>query len=249
MPNPRNEAELITNALFEDFGTGGYTDGPVPHVDGHGAILEMKQDNFPGWQDVEWAGYHIKYLVQNACDEKIPGKFKPYIQKRRHLVKGNYVWDTRLNANEEGTVILGDVQEYDGIVKTNKGIGVLVADTVANYDLTGEFVEWHEQLKGGSSSYSIEREIEGRLPRLRKTEYMIRKIRAYFFKPEDIVRGVNEGWIDNTFQQSMRNADGSPRNPKYRFKISDIPEKYLILVKNFNEDTAEFAEEFPEFAK
>lgn len=111
MPNPKNEAELIINALFEDFGTGGYTDGPIPHVDGREAIMEMKEDKFPGWQDVEWAGYHIKYLVQNACDEKIPGMFKPYIQKRRHLIKGNYVWDTRLNANEEGTVILGDVQK------------------------------------------------------------------------------------------------------------------------------------------
>jgi len=248
MPNPKEEAELITNALFEDFGTGGYTDGPVPHVDGKGAILEMKRDEFPGWQEVEWPGYHIKYLVQKACEEKPLIGMQPYVQKKRHLVKGNFVWDTRFNANDEEEVILGDVQEYDDLIKRNGGIGILVVDAQANLDLDGSFLSWHEKEKGGLSEYSIEREIEGRPPRRRKTEYMIRKIRAYFFEPEDIKTGVKAGWMDDTFQIGMRNADGSLRNAKYKFKVSDVPQNYVILVKNFNEDAREFAEEYPEYA-
>ena len=39
----------------------------------------------------------------------------------------------------------------------------------------------------------------------------------------------------------------NPRNPKYKFKISDVPADHLIFVKNFNEDAEEFAEEFPDF--
>ena len=250
MPKPRREAELIVNALFEEFGIGGYTPGPVPHVDGRGAILEMKEDKFPGWADVEWAGYHIKYLVQKACDEKIAGKFTHLIQKRRHLVKGEYVWDARFNANDEEVVILGDIKEYNKLLKDNRGIGVLVADTQANSDLSGEFVQWHEELKGGLSDYSVEREIEGRPPRIRKTEYMIRKIRAYFFKTKDFVDGLDEGWLDNTFQKkyALRNSNENPRNPKYKFKISKVPKKNLVFVKNFNEDAEEFAEEFPGFS-
>src|SRR5208283_316450 len=204
MPNPRTEAELITNALYEDFGTGGYTPGPVPHVDGREAIREMKGDNFPGWQDVEWAGYHIKYLVQKACEEYLPGQFVPYVQRRRHLLKGTYLWDTRFNANDEEIVILGDVQEYNELTRSNGGIGILVADTQANSDLTGDFIRWHENLKGGISDYTAERENDGRPARIRKTEYMIRKVRAYFFENGDFETGVREGWLNNTFQQTMR---------------------------------------------
>src|SRR5208283_1481583 len=244
MTSPREEAELIINALFDDYGTGGHTDGPVPFIGGQEAIEEMMADNFPGWQDVEWAGYHIKYLVQKTCDEKLHGQFTSLIQRRRHLIRGEYLWDARFNANDEEIVILGDVQEYNQLTADNHGIGILVVDAVANFDLTGEFVQWHETLKGGSSDYSIEREIEGRPARLRKIAYMIRKIRAYFFRPEDFVRGVNEGWLDDTFQLTMRNANADPRNPKYKFKISDVPENYLTFVKNFNEDAGEFAEEF-----
>ena len=248
MPNPRDEAELIINALYEEFGTGGYTPGPVPHVDGRVAILAMREDSYPGWQDVEWAGYHIKYLVQKACDERLAGQFAPYTQRRRHLVKGQYVWDARFNANDEEIVILGDVQEYNDLIRSNGGIGILVVDTQANSDLTGAFIQWHENLKGGMSNYTIEREIDGRPTRIRKTEYMIRKIRAYFFNNGDFETGVHDGWLNNTFQQTMRNANANPRNPKYKFKISDVPENHLIFVKNFNEDAEEFAEEFPGFA-
>lgn len=248
MPNPRDEAELITNALFTDFGTGGYVDGPVPHVDGHIAIQEMKDDGFPGWQDVEWAGYHIKYLIQQACDEYLPGQFTPYVQGRRHLIRGDHLWDSRFNANEEEIVILGDVQEYNDLIRLNRGIGILVVDAQANSDLTGDFIQWHDDLKGGISTYTVERELEGRPPRRRKTEYMIRKIRAYFFNIGDFETGVHDGWLNDTFQQSMRNANADPRNPKYKFKISDVPERYLVFVKNFNEDSREFAEEYPAFA-
>ena len=62
MPTPEEEANLIVNALFEDLGTGGYEEGPCPHIDGRDAILNMREDGFPGWQEVEWAGYHITYF-------------------------------------------------------------------------------------------------------------------------------------------------------------------------------------------
>jgi hypothetical protein len=247
MPNPREEAESIVNALFEDFGTGGYGDGPVPHIDGYGAIQEMRDDGFPGWRDVEWAGFHIKYLVQNECRRKLP-EILPYDQERRHLVKGRYVWDSRFNANEEEEVILGDVQEYDTIVRENNGIGILVVDAYASYDFDGEFRRWHERLKGGSTPYTALREAEGRHPRLRKDAYMIRKVRSYFFTSDDLRDGVRDSWLDATFQEGLRNADGSPRNPKYRFRIGDVPNRYLLFIKNFNEDSVEFAEEYPEFS-
>ena len=93
----------------------------------------MKQDNFSGWQDVEWAGYDIS-ICQRVCRRNLAGQFAPYEQGRRHLIKGrSNLWDTRFNANDEENVILGDVQEYNDLMASNGGIGILVADTQANF--------------------------------------------------------------------------------------------------------------------
>jgi hypothetical protein len=73
---------------------------------------------------------------------------------------------------------------------------------------------------------------------------MIRKIFAYFFTLDNLQKGVIDGWADDTFQQSMRNADGSSRNSKYRLKINLVPSEYLLLIKNFNEDPDEFESDF-----
>ena len=249
MLSPNNEARLIVDALYEDFGTGGHTRGEVPYIEGRTAITDMKNDNYSGWREVEWTGYHIKYLIQKECEIKLSDRIKVYDSKKRHFVKGEYLWDARLNANDFNRVPLGDVEEYNNIVKQNKGIGILIFDAVANYDINEDFRRWHEEQKGGSSDYSVEREIEGRSPRIRKTGYMIRKCLTYFLTFDDLQRGVVEGWMEDTFQQTMRNANGSSRNSKYRLKLDQIPRRYLVVAKNFNEDPEEFEEEFPEFAE
>lgn len=249
MLSPKEEAELIINALFEDFGTGGYTRGECPFIDGRGAILEMKNNNFPGWQELEWAGYHTKYLIQKECELKISDKVQPYdLDKKRHFVKGNFVWDARFNAEDSNYVPLGDVTEYDDIIKRNNGIGILAVESAVSCDRDGDFRRWHEEQKGGSSVYTLTREMEGRPVRLRKTAYMITKVLAYFFPADIWKNGIDEGWISDKFQRTMRNADGSPRNPKYRLNLARTPEEYLLFVKNFNEDPEEFAEEFPDYS-
>ena len=246
MPNPKQEAELIVNALYEDYGTGGLTRGECPGVDGKDAIQEMKADDFPGWQEVEWAGYHIKYLVQKTCEEKLANQIQSYDQGKRHLVKGNYVWDARFNSHDKTDVILGDVDEYTEIIKKHGGIGVLVVDAAATPDTQENFRRWQEEQKGRTSDYSIRRELEGRPARERKSAYMIRKIFAYFFTLANLQDGVRHGWADDVFQQSMRNANGSSRHSKFRLRINQIPSEYLLLVKNFNEDPDEFEDEFPD---
>jgi hypothetical protein len=40
----------------------------------------------------------------------------------------------------------------------------------------------------------------------------------------------------------MRNQDVTLRNPKYLLRLEDIPQEYLLLVRNFNEDSEEFTE-------
>lgn len=248
MSNPKEEAELIIDALFDSFGTGGQTDRDIPCVDGREAIQEMKIAGFPGWQEVEWAGYHIKFLVQNACIDNLSDRIRPYTEGKRHLVKGNFLWDTRLRATDVRLIHLGDVDEYNEIIRKNNGIGILFVDVYSHKDENGDFRRWHEEFKGGPSLYTIEREIEGRHVRKRKIDYSILKIFAFFFTNHDLIKGLKEGWLTDTFQGTMRNQDGTPRNTKYSIDIDFVPKEHLLLVRNFNEYPEEFDEDFPEFA-
>lgn len=248
MITPKEEGLAIVDALFKEWGTGGFTRGPCPGVDGREAIKEMKEANFPGWREVEWAGFHVKFLVQNACRKYLSGKVEPLEIGKRHLVKSAYLWDPRFCANEEKLVILGDVDEYRDLIRKegNGGIGILIIHTVAHDDLDGDFRRWHEEFKGGPSDYTIEREIEGRPPRVRKTRYMITMVSGYYFTLEDFERGVDEGWLRDNFQEGMRNWDGTPRKSKYLLSLYETPREYRLFVKNFNIDPNEFRVEFPD---
>jgi len=242
---PKEEGELITSVLFEEMGTGGITRGPCPGVDGRDAIVEMKDEGFPGWPEVEWAGFHVKYLIQKICQKKLADKVKPLTIRKRHLVKGEYLWDPRFCANEEKHVILGDVDEYLELIETegNGGIGLLIINAVAKYDLNGDFRRWHDELKGGPSEYTVEREVEGRPPRMRKTEYMITTVTGYYFTLSDLEKGVERGWLRDDFQRGMRNFDGSPRKEKYLLSLYETPTKYRLFIWNFNMDSEEFKDQ------
>jgi hypothetical protein len=250
LPGPKDEAVVIVDALFDEVGaTGGHSPhGDVPPVDGQDALLEMRDAKFPCWSEVEWAGYYLKYLVQKTCENQLSGQVEPLdLEHKRHFVKGRYVWDAHLSADDKNEVILGAVDEYADIIKTNGGIGVLVADSIVIKDDTGEFKRFQEELKGGISEYEIRREREGRPAQPRKEAFMIRKVFAYFFTLEDLRNGVETRWARDTFQRTMRNANARPRNGKYSIKIDSVPRQHLLFVKNFNEDPAEFGREYPEF--
>jgi len=147
-------------------------------------------------------------------------------------------------------VILGGVDEYEELISSDGkgGIGVFVVNVVVHEDFNEDFRRWHEEQKGGESNYTLEREADGRPTRRRKTAYMIVNVMAYYFRKQDIDKGVKNGWMRNDFQLGMRNYDGTPRNPKYMLCLDQVPKKYLLFVKNFNQDPEEFNEEYPDQA-
>ncbi len=251
MLKPNEEAQLIIDALHEDYGYDGNQYGECPYIDGRKAVLEMKAAGFPGWAQVEWAGFYLKFLIQNICSEKLSHeKIEPFdLGRNRHFIKGSFVWDTRFHANDDNMKIpLGDLEDYNAIAIQNGGIGIIIVDSVAKPDNEDDFRRWHEEIKGGPSNYTIIREIEGRRPQPRKKEFFIKKVLAYFFSPTDFQTGIQENWMDTEFQDNWRNADESDRNSKYRLHLTRVPQKYLVYAKNFNEDPIVFAETYPEYS-
>lgn len=251
MPSPKEEAVIIIDALFDEVGaTGGYSPhGDVPGIDGREALIEMKEAGFPGWGEVEWAGYYLKFLLQKTCSDQLSGMVKPLdLEHKRHFIKGQFVWDARLSSDEMSAVALGAVNEYADIIEANGGIGVLVADAAVIKDDSGDFKRFQSEMKGEVSDYEIRAEVEGKPPQPRKEAFMIRKVYAYFFTLADLKEGVKNRWAKDNFQRTMKNSNDQPRGGKYMIKIDSVPRKHLLFVKNFNEDLTEFKKEFPEFS-
>jgi hypothetical protein len=250
LPGPEEEAVKIVDALYDEVGATGGTlpHREVPPIIGIEALLEMKEAGFPAWAEVEWGGYYLKFLLQKLCGDVLSGVAEPLdLSHKRHFIKGDYVWDAHLSAEDKNEVPLGAVDEYADIIEANDGIGVLIADAYVQKDETGEFKHFQEDMKGGLSEYDIKAAMEGKPPQPRKEAFFIRKVYAYFFTPADLESGIQNRWAKNSFQRTMKNSNDSRRGGKYSIKIDSIPKEYLLFVKNFNEDAKEFGDEFPEF--
>ena len=190
---------------------------------------------------------HIKYRLSSYHDwmQDIVNRYKLVTARdflemidngdRRYHFKGDYLWDIRYHADGRYNVPMGDIEETNQIISKFQGLGILIFDIHANSDVQKSFVEWHEELKGGPSSYTIQRESEGRRDQPRKTDYFIKKVFAYYFTSSDMQHGINDKWLKTSFQGGFRNSDGSSRKGKYMLDTRYIPPECLLLVKNFNE--------------
>lgn len=244
MVTPKEEANKLFEILFEELGTAGITRGPVPYVDARYGILEMKEKELPSWRENEWQGYHLKHLLRELCKDK-RSNIEAYTERKNYLVKGQYVWDIRNKTSEEAIPTIWFSNESLGkLLEDYGGIGLLVADSVAEMDKEGDLRRWHEELKGPETDYTKKRKAEGRPPREMKKNYMIKRLFVFYFTTEDIENGFKEGWLRGDFQKYMRQFDGSDRGGKTTIDCINVPEKHLLFIANFNEDREEFKEEF-----
>jgi hypothetical protein len=218
-------------ALFEKYGSG---EGKTPlWIDGKESILEMEVNKGPSWKEVEWPGFYIKYLLQKFCLQNPDCKIVPYNNGKRHFIKGNFLWDTRVHDFKKNEIPLGDIRQYDDLISSNNGIGVILVNAEISTDKSGNFRSWHDSLKGNSSKYLIQGKQLGRRERPRKEKILIKQVSAYFLRSGDLERGITEGWATDRFQGTMKNATLPKRNKKYEILKSKIPSENLLFTKNF----------------
>jgi hypothetical protein len=248
---PKEEAKKIVDSLFDELGTGGHCPKGCPFVDGYDAVDEMETKNWPSWKQVEWQGFYLKHKIRELSIQKFPGKFEPWNHATLYLLKGKYIWDIRFNAinsNEKysGQIPFLSVENIDRILDESDGLGLLIANSVANYDFDGKFIDFLEKKKLGKTEYDLQREAEGRPPRIRKTAFMINRVYSYFFPDKDIHKGPQDGWVNPKFQEDRRQFDGGSREGKYLLYLDKIPLYYRLDVTNFNEDPDDWEAEFGE---
>lgn len=102
-------------------------------------------------------------------------------------------------------------------------------------DHDGSFWKWHVKEGGGKSDYVKDRIARGAPPRVRKVEFTVWHSFSFYFDDKMMQRGLNEGWMTQ-IATNMRNADGTPRNPKYLFHLGEASPDILLGVRPFNWD-------------
>ncbi|MHA1228137.1 MAG: hypothetical protein ACTSPV_15440 [Candidatus Hodarchaeales archaeon] len=251
MFSPKKEAEIIINVLFEEYGSIGVVPRRLPPIeDGKRAILWLKENNLP-FGEVEWYAFFIKHYLRYLLEIKVPGRFENFQPRpKRYLIKGEYIWDIRSKSQpaRSSWVILNDTKSLEELLQDYGGLGLIILNMIFEKDENNKFLEWHERIKGGKSKYTKQREKEGRRQRTRKTTFMIIDASVFYITKEILQKGIEEGWVDPSFQKTMRQQDGGVRNPKYIVDISRMTTKDrgYLFTRNFNYDPDDFAEDFPD---
>ena len=218
------ESNNISSVLIEN----------IPkHIYAKDAILELKAADYQ-WRQMEWIGWYFEYKIFNVLSEYLGGRVGPKYGNTKFDYQNHFVWDLKAhpNYNNKGKpnepMILNDQESIEKCVAENSGIGFIVVKGDAEFDDSGEFKAWHDALKGGTSPYEHERIERGAKSRKRKIAFDIERIDAYFIQDQSVLdMGIEDGWL-NFFQKGMRNADGSPRRPKYALRTDKAPSSIVI---------------------
>jgi hypothetical protein len=190
---------------------------------GKDAILEMKNENFNQWRQMEWIGFYFEFLCQKY--------FKKMMEF--HKVKyGNVTFDGffkipfdfkahALNT-ETHQVIINDTEATIKAIKDYGFVIVIMALGEVEYnDVQRTFQKWHEELKGGKSRYELERIKRGAISRLRKCKFDLKEIMLIKIDNSTLKKC-------GSFQKDFRNADGSPRRSKVLLNLEELDENEVI---------------------
>ena len=101
----------------------------------------------------------------------------------------------------------------------------IIARGESEYDPDGSFKAWHDEMKGGISSYEVARIARDAKSRRRKTSFALKEI-VFVFVSKDTINTCGK------FQSAFRNSNGVARNPKVMIDMSNPN----LVIKRFNLD-------------
>jgi hypothetical protein len=193
-------------------------------IDGKVAIQTMKAGGSKNWRQMEWIGWWFEYFVESEIKPRIGNTLGPKYGHTTFDFKLNYVWDLKAHPSNKKELILNDQTAIKKCTQENGGLGFIIIEGVVDYDDENEtFKKWHDQLKGKTSKYVEERIARKAPSRRRKAQFTPTEIIGVWLPSVDSInQGMRDGWIGG-FQENMRNSDGNPRTPKFKFNTSKIP--------------------------
>lgn len=130
---PRKEAEMITEVLFDEYGSIGVIPPCLPPIqEGKEAIQWLKKKGIEYRED-NWVELYLKFRTLELLEYKKPGQFQHIIFHNNHLVKGDHSWNIQINA-----INSWDRKLLEEFVDTFGGMGVLSIVTHSNSNFSRE---------------------------------------------------------------------------------------------------------------
>jgi hypothetical protein len=188
--------------------------------DGKTSILEMKNNGYNQWRQMEWIGWYFQFLCERELSGlmKIPGN--SYGNVTFDAFK-NVPWDFKTHiendqyGNKRTVIIINDKAAINNAIEQYEYIGLIIAVGYAKWnDINRTFQKWIEELKGGKSKYEKERIERGARSRLRKVSFNLNDI--LFVK----ISNKELGKL-GTYNQG-HNSNGNMRMPKYELDLKNI---------------------------
>ena len=176
---------------------------------GKDAIVEMKENNYPHWRQLEWMGFIFQYL----CEKHLADIFE--FQQPRYgnvsfdgLYKIPFDFKAHAINTSSHQIIVNDSEAIGNAIKEYGSVGLILALGQVEYnDEERTFQKWHDELKGGISEYTKARIKRGAWSRLRKFTFDLKQISLIEITDKTLVKC-------GSFQANFRNSDGSPRRKK-----------------------------------
>jgi hypothetical protein len=215
----RAEGKLICDVLVRD----------MPKVwEGQASVLELQRADY-NWRQMEWIGWYNEMKVRQVVRSSLGGEDGPRYGNTAFDYRRECVWDFKVHPEGDPWTILNDQEAVDSCIHDHGSLGFVVTLGGADYnDAAGTFKRWHDQLKGETSGYERERIARGARSRRRKVRFRVAAFVAFVFEGSVVPEaGLGEGWLTE-FQKGMRNADGSPRRPKYKINVDQIPPGIIV---------------------
>lgn len=191
--------------------------------DGKKAIIEMKENNFNQWRQMEWIGFYFEYLCQKYLKDIM--EFHK-IKYGRTYFDGFFEvpFDFKAHAlnTESHNVVINDTEAIENAIEEFGCVVTIMAlGKVIYNDEDRKFQKWHQTFKGGKSKYEKEREKRGAWSRLRKIAFDTQEI---------ILIKINKGTLERcgSFQKNFRNANGSPRRSKVMLNLDKLNKDEII---------------------
>lgn len=187
--------------------------------DGRDCIRELKAENYH-WRQMEWIGWWFEFKAKQILTA-VGGTAGPRFGNMVFDFSLNGTWDFKThptNSRSSGSAYLNDQEAVDDCLRTSSHVGWIIAVGEAEYDETGQFKVWHDELKGAESAYVREGRAVGRRSRRRKCAFQLREIAWFEFKSAaQLQEAIDAGWLCSGMQAGQQNADGTARRPKYGF--------------------------------
>jgi hypothetical protein len=191
--------------------------------DGKTCVLELKEADY-NWRQMEWWAFYFEYKVKNLLADKFTFPGDRYDNVSFDL-KGEINWDLKAKAikSDDHKVILNDKSAMEQSIEKLGFHGEIIALCDVEYnDNDRSFQKWHTELKGGKSTYEMEREARTSISRYRKTKAELTEIILFVLQKSDLEK--------LTVMRQGRNSNGKPRPEKYMLDLETIDnfENYII---------------------